>query len=392
VKLIKTIGKVFLWIFVFIIIALVLQYVVNPKYDFPEPKAFHGDYIYNPYSNIDSLKWEKGNFHVHTRAYYGVTNGKINSNKYLDSLYRYFEYGVIGISDYQKINRYESPNKWFVPEYEHGYQYYKTHQLVLNASKVSWLDYFFYQTLNNKQFIINQLKKDPNIILTIPHPFLRQAYTFEEFRRLSNYNCLEICNNERVATVFYDVILSAGRPVFLMADDDAHDLTKLKEGIHSFNLINSDLVKDSILKAIKTGRLIGVNFNISSFKTNEEKKAALQKLPGILSITLQKDTISVRLSNVVNSIKFIGQDGVEMKKTANSSGGSYFFRKEDTYIRTEIECNDGTIYYLNPFFRYNGEQLTDYTPAYNFIKTWIWRLITVIILLSIIYIVRKIRK
>jgi hypothetical protein len=392
VKIIKIIGKIFLGIFVLILVALVLQYVVNPKYDFPEPQAFHGEYIYNPYRGIDSSKWEMGNFHVHTRAYYGVTNGKVNSNKYLDSLYRYFGYGVIGISDYEKINRYENPNKWFVPEYEHGYTYYKTHQLVLNASKVSWLDYFFYQTLNNKQFIINQLKKDPNVILTIPHPFLRQAYTFEEFRRLSNYECLEICNNERVATVFYDTILSAGRPVFLMADDDAHDLTKIKEGIHSFNLINTDLVKDSILRAIKTGRLVGVNFNVSSFKTNEEKKEALQKLPEILSLSLIKDTISVKFSNMVKSIKFIGQNGLEMKKTTNSSEGSYFFKKEDTYIRTEIECLDGTIYYLNPFFRYNGIQLTDNTPAYNFVLTWTWRLVSIIVLLSMIFIIRKIRK
>ena len=391
-KFIKAIGKVFFVILVLIIITLILQYVVNPKYDFPEPRAFHGDYIYNPYKGIDSSKWEKGNFHVHTRAYYGVTNGKVNSNKYLDSIYRYFGYGIIGISDYQKINRYESPNKWFVPEYEHGYTYYKTHQLVLNASKVSWLDYFFYQTLNNKQFIINRFKKDPDIVLTIPHPFLRQAYTFEEFRRLSNYNCLEICNNERVATVFYDVILSAGRPVFLMADDDAHDLTKIKDGIHCFNLINTDLIKDSILKAIKTGRLIGVNLNISPIKTNEEKKAALMNLPGILSISLVKDSISIKFTNVVKSIKFIGQDGVEMKKITNSSEGSYLFRKEDTYIRTEIECNDGTIYYLNPFFRYDGKQLTDNYPAYNFIKTWTWRLVTIIVLLSMIFIIRKIRK
>ena len=391
-KLIKAIGKVFLFILVFIIIALVLQYVVNPKYDFPEPEPFHGDRIYNPYQGIDSTKWEKGNFHVHTRAYYGVTNGKINSNKFLDSLYRYFGYSIIGISDYQKINRYESRNNWFVPEYEHGYTYYKTHQLVLNASKVSWLDYIFYQTLNNKQFIINQLKKDPNVVLTIPHPFLRQAYTNEEFRRLSNYNCLEICNNERVATVFYDVILSAGRPVFLMADDDAHNLTKINEGIHSFNLINTDLMKDSILKAIKTGRVIGVNFNISTFKTNEEKKTALEKLPGILFLTLVKDTILVRLSKVVKSIKFIGQNGVEMKRTTNSSEGSYSFKKEDTYIRTEIECNDGTIYYLNPFFRYDGKQLTYYTPVYNFVKTWTWRLLTIIVLLSMIFIIRKAKK
>ena len=218
--------------------------------------------------------------------------------------------------------------------YEHGYQYYKNHQLVINAKKVSWLDYFFRQTLSNKQFIINRLKKYTSVILTIPHPVLRQAYSFNDFKYLSNYNCLEIANNKRLFISYYDTILSAGHPVFLMADDDAHDLTKINEGCHSFNLINSELVKDSILHAIKTGRLVGVNFNISSFKTNEEKKSALQELPEITSVAVNDDTFSVSLNKPVKIIKFIGQNGAEMKRIADCTSGSYFFSKQDTYIRT----------------------------------------------------------
>ena len=47
-----------------------------------------------------------------------------------------------------------------------------------------------------------------------------------DLRYLSNYNCLEIANHERPFTTYYDTILSAGHPVFIMADDDTHDLKK----------------------------------------------------------------------------------------------------------------------------------------------------------------------
>ena len=390
-KILKIILYFLLGVIVFVLIALTLQFVINDKFTFPEPQAFKGEFLYNPYNGIDSTKWQRANFHVHTRLYFGATNGRANSSEYLDSFYRYFDYNIIGISDYQHINTYESKNQWFVPDYEHGYQYYKNHQLVLNAKKVSWLDYFFRQTLSNKQFIISQLKKDTSVVLAIPHPVLRQAYSFNDFKYLSNYNCLEIANNERQFSSYYDTILSAGHPVFIMADDDAHDLRKINEGCHSFNLVNTDLVRDSILHAIKIGRSVGIKFNISSYKNNEEKKVALQKLPEIKNVSLKNSTLSVRLNQSVNTINFIGQNGAVKKFITNCDTASYFFAKEDTYIRTEIKCFDGTIYFLNPVFRYDGVRLTYYAPAFNALKTWILRVI-IIGLLVLIYFIRKNKK
>ncbi len=391
-RILKIISKIIIGIVSLIVTLLVLQYVITPKYRFSEPKPFSGDYLYNPYAGVDSTKWVKANFHVHTRSYAGVTNGSNNSNAFLDSIYRYFGYGIIGISDYQKINRYESDHKWFIPVYEHGFSYYKTHHLTLNAQKVLWLDLPFYETVHNKQFMINLIRKDPGVVLTIPHPNLRQAYTFDDFKHLSNYNCLEICNNDRQFTFFYDTILSAGHPVFLMADDDAHNLMKIRDGIHCFNLINTELVKDSILHAIKTGRLVGVNFNVRPFTNNEEKKLALDALPEISDISLKGDTLSVALSDTVRSIKFIGQNGNVMKSADNSSNASYLFRKEDTYIRTEVLCRDSTIYYFNPVLRYDGKKLGYDPPEFDALRTWLLRSVVIIILILCLIIIRKLRK
>lgn len=387
-KIFKIITKFLLGICILTLILLILQYAVNPKYRFPEPHAFKGEYIYNPYRNFDATKWRIANFHAHDRKFFRNAESAAISIKNLDSLYKYFGYSIISISDYQFINNYENKNKWFVPVYEHGYQYYKNHQLVLNAKKVSWLDFPFRQTLSNKQFIIDRMKKDTTAFITIVHPHYRKAYSYRDFKYLSNYNAMEIANNKHLFTSSYDTILSEGHPVFIMADDDSHDLTNINDICSSFNLINTDMVKDSILNSLATGRSIGVKFNISSFKTNEEKRAGLLKLPEVNSITFKNDTLTVSLNQSVKSIKFIGQKGTEKKRMINCSTGAYFFSRQDTYIRTEIECNDGTIYFLNPLFRYNGIRLTDYAPSYDALKTWAWRS-AVLIVLVLTFIIRK---
>ena len=154
-KIFKIIIKFLPGFCILILVLLILQFVVNPKYAFPDPHAFHGGYIYNPYRNIDSTKWRRANFHAHARKFFEQSVKAKRSISYIDSLYRSFGYDIISISDYQFINRYESKNKWYIPVYEHGYQYYKNHHLVLNAKKVSWLDFPFRQTLSNKQNVIN---------------------------------------------------------------------------------------------------------------------------------------------------------------------------------------------------------------------------------------------
>jgi hypothetical protein len=383
-------NKFLIGLFIFICVLLTLQFVVNSKYTFPEPQPFHGKYIYNPYRTIDNQKWERANFHSHTKKFLDPKKKVERSTFLLDSIYRSFGYNIIGISDYQSINKYEISNNWFLPEYEHGYQYYKNHHLVLNAKKISWLDYPFRQTLDNKQFVIDRLKKDTTALIAIVHPAFRKALSTNDFRYLTNYSCLEIANHERLFDEFYDTILSSGHPVFVIADDDSHDMTNIKDVCSSFNIINTDLVKDSVLKALKTGRSVGVKFNISSYKTNEEKRAALAKLPEFNAIIFKNDTITIKLNRPVKTIKFIGNQGIEKVRMSDSLVGSCFFSAQDTYIRTEIECYDGTIYFLNPFFRWDGIRLTYYSPSVNVHKTTVWRAaVIILILILFIILIRK---
>jgi hypothetical protein len=368
-------------ILIFLLSAIIVQYVVNVKYSFPEPHSFKGDYLYNPYHTIDTSKWQISNFHAHTHKFPSSRKYNASNTRYLDSLYTYLGYNVIGISDYQNINSYESNHEWYIPGYEHGYQYHKNHHLVLNAKKVSWLDYFFKQTLDNKQFVINQIKKDSSVVLTLVHPILRAALSLNDVKYLTNYNCLEVIDNKYLFLSFYDTILSSGHPVFLMADDDTHNLKNLLETAVCFNIINTVPVRDSILIALKRGNSFSVKFNVNKYKTNEAKKTALANLPKLIDFNIKNDTISMKLNKNVKTIKFIGQQGIEKKSINNTNIGSYLFSKDDSYIRTEIECLDGTLYFLNPVFRYNGILKTDPSPPIDVLMTWGYRSITIIILI-----------
>ncbi len=377
------------FILIFLLLAFIVQYVVNVKYTFPEPHSFKGDYLYNPYLTIDTAKWQISNFHAHTHRFPSSRKYKARNTQYLDSLYAYLGYNIIGISDYQNINSYESKHEWYVPGYEHGYQYYKNHQLVLNAKKVSWLDYFFRQTLNNKQFVINQLKKDTSVVLTLVHPILRAALSFNDLKYLTNYNCLEVIDNKYLFLSFYDTILSSGHPVFLMADDDSHNLQNPVECASCFNIINTVLARDSILYALKRGHSFSVKLNLDKYRTNEAKKSALMNLPKLIEYKIKNDTISLKLNMNVKTIKFIGQQGIIEKSTENSNNGSYYFSKEDTYIRNEIECLDGTLYFLNPVLRYNGILKVDPSPPIDVFKTWAFRSVIILLILGLIILYYK---
>jgi hypothetical protein len=370
-------------ILILIVLALIFQYGLNLRYNFSEPHPFNGLYLYNPYSKIDTSKWQIANFHAHTHKIPDIKNVTPKNTCYLDSIYSSLGYNIIGISDYQKINTFEDRHRWFVPAYEHGYMYFKNHHLVLNAKKVSWSDYLFRQTLNNKQFVINRLKKDSSALVTIVHPFLRHALTHKDLQYLSNYDCFEIADNLFQFVSYYETILSSGHHVFLIADDDSHDQKNPMEYAVCFNVINTVLIRDSILKALKSGRSFAVKFNPETYLTNESKKSAIHLLPKPLTFNVRNDTISIKLNRKVRSIKFIGQEGSEMNSVTDTDSATCFFTKEDTYLRAVVECYDGTMCYFNPVFRYDGMLKPDPSPPVNHKETWICRLIAIAIMILV---------
>ncbi len=172
----------------------------------------------------------------------------------------------------------------------------------------------------------------------------------------------------------------------------SHDLSDITDGALSFNVINCEIEKNSIIRALKTGKSYGVNFKLQPFINKYEKETALQSLPVIEEVDVKNDTLLVRMNKNVDSIKYIGQNGILKKTSINCNKGSYKFRKDDTYIRIEIVCKDGSVYYLNPVFRYDGSYSSVRYPVVDVLKTRIYMILFFSILLLTIFSLRKYSK
>jgi hypothetical protein len=370
---------------------ILFQYVFNTKYKFVPSRPFHGDHIFNPYASIDSSNWKKANFHIHTKEWWGLSNGRKNQSQSVDSLYSYLGYDIINISDYQFVNNFEHNRKYFIPEYEHGYLFPKNHQLVLDTHTVRWLDYLFPETRDNEQSVINTLKADSGSLVAIAHPVFNHAYSGNDIKSISGYDCLEILNQNHFSIQCFDSALSAGRLTYILADDDCHNISDIYQVGRCCTFVNSSVDKSSVLDALKNGKTFGADIYMHDYETNETKQQIIKSLPVLTSVDVKNDTLTVRLSANAKSFTFIGQNG-EIKKTViNSAGALYAIQKNDTYVRTQIICDDSTVYYLNPVFRYDGIQPIHYFNVEDKPKTATWR-IAGILSLSLIYFLFKKKK
>ena len=337
-------GIIFCWI--------VIPYIVCPIYDFKQTEKFAGQNFYNPYQNLDTT-WQIANFHSHTAAWLGITDGEKNSKQQFVNTYKGLGYNHIGISNYQKTNNYIAfdSNCISIPTYEHGINVKKRHHLVIGADRVIWTDFFFWQTLNHKQFIINRFQGSCDF-LTINHPQFCKGFLPKDFLYLSNYDAVEVFNHYRISIEQWDSALSSGYYAVLLANDDMHDLEKMDEVSSNFTVINtSQLTQRNLIQALKAGKHFGVRVHFKSNENLAVKKERIQQLVYPKIIDIQNDTLSVVLSKSVNTINIIGQGGMLKQSYQKVDRANYLIDSLDTYLRIEIFDEDSNRILLNPIVR-----------------------------------------
>ncbi|MDD5506839.1 MAG: hypothetical protein PHD25_00740 [Bacteroidales bacterium] len=391
-NIISLIGKPILYLLILAIGILILHHLMCPVFKFSEPASFSGNKLYNPYQNIDSAVWRKGNFQVQSKAWGGITDGRKNSNELIFDVYRQLGYDIIAISDYQKINTWGSDQPGFIPVYEHGYGFEKNHHVLIGAHKVIWNDYPLFQNLHHKQQILNRLRASSDLVY-IAHPEFTRDYPAEEVKWLSNYDGIEALNGFRKSIGHWDTALSAGRYVTILANDDAHDVSNPDEVGQFCTMIHSPLNHSSqIIASLKKGQSYGAEIPRPLGETMEQKALRHQHLPRLRKVQLQGDTLLVEMDSSAAEFRFISGGGIVKSRQANSSIAAYTIQASDPYIRTEIAYPDGTTFYLNPVARYK-ETIPSNPPAFRIDqqKTWFLRGLTFtgLILLWIFYRKRK---
>ena len=362
----KKVVKYLLYLFLAFVAFLFAMNIFVPVYVFDEPVPFHGDYLLNPYQDIDSTYWKCCNFHGHTRQYGGVTNGRNNGNAVYDSMYRLFGYDHVGISDYNKVNGYEDGrDPGFIPGYEHGYNVWKTHQVCLGTKKVRRIDYFFYQTLSHKQHMLNRLSKQ-NRVVAVAHPsFVDGSYNVRDMKYLSNYQLLEVLNGFINSPEHWDMALSNGHLVYLIADDDTHDVLKVNDIALRITYLNAkDNDADQLYDALLSGKAVGIDFKLDREEEMNHKVERFKRdIPYLNSAKLNGGRFTVSVTKPISIAEFVGQDGrllsdVHCYRSDSTFAVSYNIQPTDTYVRTVLTFHDGTKMWLNPVTRHENQTIT----------------------------------
>lgn len=396
----KKIFRYFLYLVLAGIGFLLAMNLFVPVYVFDEPEPFHGDYLLNPYQDIDSTYWKCCNFHGHTRQYGGVTNGRNNGNAVYDSMYRLFGYDHIGISDYNKVNRHEEDrDPGFIPGYEHGYNLWKTHQVCLGASKVRRIYYFFYQTLSHKQHMLNKLGEQ-NRVVAVAHPsFVDGSYLVKDMKYLSNYKIMEVLNGFVNSPEHWDMALSNGHLVYLIADDDTHDVMKINDIALRITYLNAkDNEADQLFDALLSGKAVGVDFHLDRKEKMDDKVVRFKRdIPHLNSAKLDGVNFHVSVDKPIQKAEFIAQDGNVVKQYETKDKDlfeiDYDIQPSDQYVRTVMTFFDGTTMWLNPVTRHESPDITKQRLdhiSYPWTAT-LWAIYLGIIILAIILIKRPLK-
>ncbi|MCX6284520.1 MAG: hypothetical protein NTW31_09830, partial [Bacteroidetes bacterium] len=307
----KIAGRVFRWlgytVLLFIVFELILSFWA-PVYDFPEPRPFSGDKFFNPYEGLDSNGWRKTNFHFHVREWWGLTAGRNNTPQELYRVYKRLNYDAPQISNYQSISTEFKDSAFYIPVYEHGFGIRKKHHMLIGAREVLWFDYSLVQSLSQKQQILNLLRPQSDIV-AIAHPDWEGGFSLRDVKYLSNYDMLEVLDNNWRSVPQWDAALSSGHVAWILADDDAHSIEDPYQIQRCATYIHSPLLRgDSLIRSLKAGRAYGVEIYMGNHWSFDRKAYWAGKIPKLRCVYMHGDTLKVSVSGEVFKVMFIGQD------------------------------------------------------------------------------------
>jgi hypothetical protein len=377
-KVLKVIIKSLILFILGILLIINGFYLTSKVYDFPVLEPFSGGFIHNPYQNISDLTQYRGNFHAHSVAWKGITDGNETEEDVFNA-YVNQGYDIPSISNYHNISRYGEDKEYiYIPTYEHGYNIRKSHLLAIDAEKVSFYDFFFKQSSSQKQQIINHLRSKASIV-ALAHPAYWQSRSEQDMKHLVNYELTEILNHNKDSEEYWDYGLSNGRLTWCLGDDDTHGIDKEPTFMRWNMIFGKKRDKVSILNALKKGQ----HYSVFS----PENKLKVQLISCLMTDSM---TFEVQLSEEVEDIYFIGQNGQIKDQSGPGHKAFYSFTPEDTYIRVVVHHLDGKMF-LNPLVRYDGLQVPLNTlnkATVNNLKTWGQRGLFLIPLLLLIFLAR----
>lgn len=322
------------------------QYILCPKFSFKSRHLPVTDSLFNPYQGISLSDPLLINFHGHTNAWNGLTNGKSTVDK-ARKRYDSLGYDYLFLSQYQKINKNDI-RKYGFSVYEHGFNCTKTHQLIIGSKAVCWRDYFFPQTLDQKQHILNLLSADTGAVVVLNHPGIRNAYSVPDLKDLYKYNMIECLRPGASFTQYWDTALSNQHWVSVMGNDDFHNIYKDEELGNCLNLIFEQSGNIGLIPSrLKTGACAAVQMNHPKSTTLANRAVKIKRLRGLLKqLKLSGNKLITSTNEPVNLV-WRGRKGI-VHTAMHVMNDKWNYPKTEPYIRLELETIDSIRIFFNP--------------------------------------------
>ncbi|MDR2907486.1 MAG: hypothetical protein LBU91_05815, partial [Bacteroidales bacterium] len=332
------------------------SWLLTPRAKTIETTPFSGRYWHNPYQNLNLQNVWNANFHAHSNNWGMFTNGSNNSPEKLYDAYKRMGFDIAQISDYQNINPFRDTAPDYIPAYEHGYSFKKTHQLSLGAKCVTGFDVMLPQPTGVKQFFINKLKSRCDV-LCLTHPKAWGGYTDVDLLKLTGYDLFEVLNyDDDLQEPAWDLVLSNGNLVYILASDDTHDILRWIEIGRRFVRVFADNTNaQNVLTALKNGHHYGVNMPVLDGETFEQKAERIKQLPNVTRFEIVDDSLHIAIDEPQKTVEIIGDYGFNLYR--HSGAGEVVFDLNNlnpfdiTYVRVKIFLPNGIVYYFNPITR-----------------------------------------
>ncbi len=326
----------------------------SPVYRFRAPVPFHGSDIYDPYKDLDSTcSWKRANFHTHTRV-----DGIMNECEYWPGeVYERLEklgYDIVTFSNHNKLTDHPFDTALQVNVYEHGYNLFKYHKLVFGCEEVKHYDHLLPIFASQKQFQIDYLGKDADII-QINHPLRTEGLTGKQLEKLSGYHLIELDSGRSTENSYWDIALSSGHYCLGVANDDLHYPDRSsRTGVRCNFLCTPSAGYEDIKTTLLKGCFYSMrvpDYGQGDWDIKYEKN---RHLPYIKDIGLKQGTIYISLSHTADSMKVTGQNHSTLMKVDGTDYMEYTLTAYDNYARITAYFPEGEVIYTNPFARYDS--------------------------------------
>ena len=327
-------------------------WVATPIYEYPAPAEFSGKEWYNPYKGLDNMEWHRGNFQAHSKQDYSLNRENGNTDEQVYKAYRDLGYEFATLTNSQEITERSYYDFPYIPAQEYGINLMKTHLLLIGSYSSVFLDQPLFQGINTKQYRILRNRAD-NEIIALSHASRGKGFTEKDMKRLCHYDLLEVLNPTKNSIEYWDIALSSGRPVFLIADDDVHDVFQNREiGMRITMIPHTAEYARFIYNTLREGSTYGIHLNDKyANESRPVKRARLDSYAKPVYIHEDNDSISIRLSQTVAKIEFITDNGRKTASYTDTDSGSYKANAEDSYVRIAVYEKDGSFLLFNPLLR-----------------------------------------